>query len=55
MILWLLIALTVGWSAGAIFTRHKMIQSDREIYRLGSEAGWRAAERWHNNPTGRRR
>jgi hypothetical protein len=55
MILLMLIAVAVGWSAGVIFTRRKIIDSDREIYRLGSEAGWRAAERWHNNPTDRRR
>jgi hypothetical protein len=54
MIFLILFALIVGWSAGVIFTRRKMIETDREIYRLGSEAGWRAAERWHNNPTSRR-
>jgi hypothetical protein len=55
MIPLVLFALIVGWSAGVIFTRRKIIESDREIWRLGSEAGWRAAERWHNNPTARRR
>lgn len=55
MILLPAFAVLAGWCAGVIFTRRRMIDSDREIFRLGHESGWRAAERWHNNPTGRRR